>query len=83
VLRPARLQPEQWLSVRLWHSPVTACFRVLLDLQTPICVNANRRMVAEATLLFVRFAVFTAATMKNGVFWDVTPCGSCKHRRFR
>jgi hypothetical protein len=20
--------------------------------------------------------------MKNGVFWDVTPCGSCKYRRF-
>jgi hypothetical protein len=19
-------------------------------------------------------------TMKNGVFWDVTPCGSCKNR---
>jgi hypothetical protein len=21
-------------------------------------------------------------TLKNGVFWDVTPCGSCKNRRF-
>jgi hypothetical protein len=30
----------------------------------------------------VRFEVFTAVTMKNGVFWDVTPCGSCKKRRF-
>jgi hypothetical protein len=20
--------------------------------------------------------------MKNGVFWDVMPCGSCKNRRF-
>jgi hypothetical protein len=30
----------------------------------------------------VRFQVFTAVTMKNGVFWDVTPCGSCKNRRF-
>jgi hypothetical protein len=29
----------------------------------------------------VRFEVFTAVTMKNGVFWDVTPCGSCKTRR--
>jgi hypothetical protein len=29
-----------------------------------------------------RFEVFTVATMKNGVFWDVTPCGSCKNRRF-
>jgi hypothetical protein len=24
----------------------------------------------------VRFDVFTAVTMKNGAFWDVTPCGS-------
>jgi hypothetical protein len=30
----------------------------------------------------VRFEVFTAVTMKNGVFWDVTPCGSCKNPRF-
>jgi hypothetical protein len=21
--------------------------------------------------------------MKNGVFWDVTPCGSCKNRSFK
>jgi hypothetical protein len=30
----------------------------------------------------VGFEVFTAVTMKNGVFLDVTPCGSCKNRRF-
>jgi hypothetical protein len=30
----------------------------------------------------VRFEVFTAMTMKNGVFWDVTPWDSCKNRRF-
>jgi hypothetical protein len=29
---------------------------------------------------YVRFEVFTAMTTKNGVFWDVTPCGSCKNR---
>jgi hypothetical protein len=27
---------------------------------------------------FIRFEVFTAVTMKNGVFWVVPPCGSCK-----
>jgi hypothetical protein len=32
--------------------------------------------------IYVRFEVFRAVTMKNGVFWDVTPCGSCKNRRF-
>jgi hypothetical protein len=30
----------------------------------------------------VRFEVFAAVTMKNGVFWYVTLCGSCKNRRF-
>jgi hypothetical protein len=30
----------------------------------------------------VRFEVFTAVTMKNGVFWDVPQRGSCKNRRF-
>jgi hypothetical protein len=31
---------------------------------------------------FVGFEVFTAVTMKNVVFCDVTPCGSHKNRRF-
>jgi hypothetical protein len=30
-----------------------------------------------------RFEVFMAMTMKNGVSWDVTLCGSYKNRRFR
>jgi hypothetical protein len=32
--------------------------------------------------VYVKFEVFTAVTMKNGVFWVVTPCGSCTNRRF-
>jgi hypothetical protein len=36
----------------------------------------------EFSFFFVRFEVFTAVTMKNCVFWDVTPCGSCTNRRF-
>jgi hypothetical protein len=31
---------------------------------------------------YVRFEVSTAVTMKNGVFCDVTPCGSCRNLRF-
>jgi hypothetical protein len=31
---------------------------------------------------YVRFEVFTAATVKSAVFWDVTPCDACKNRRF-
>jgi hypothetical protein len=29
----------------------------------------------------VRLEVFTAVTVKNGVLWDVTSCGSRKNRR--
>jgi hypothetical protein len=36
----------------------------------------------EICLHKVRFEVFTAVTVKDGVFWDVMPCGSCKTRRF-
>jgi hypothetical protein len=34
------------------------------------------------SVMKVRFEVFTAVTMKYGVFWVVMPCGSCKNRRF-
>jgi hypothetical protein len=33
--------------------------------------------------LYVRFEIFTEVTKKNASFWDVTPCGFCKNRRFR
>jgi hypothetical protein len=36
----------------------------------------------DQLILIVRFEVFTAVAMKNGVFWDVTPCGFCMNRRF-
>jgi hypothetical protein len=38
--------------------------------------------IYDDLFMFVRFEVFTPVTMKNGVFWDVTPYGSCKNRRF-
>jgi hypothetical protein len=42
------------------------------------------RMETEHTHMFsfVRLEVFTALTVKNGIFLDVTPCGSCRNRRF-
>jgi hypothetical protein len=39
------------------------------------------RRFANWIRFHVRLEVFKAVTMKNGVFWDVTPCGSCKNRR--
>jgi hypothetical protein len=46
------------------------------SLSVGLCVGTTNKKC------IVRFEVFTAVTMKNGVFWDVTPCGSCKNRRF-
>jgi hypothetical protein len=46
------------------------------------CGTSSTQIIFMIFLEFVRFEVFTAVTMNNGVFWDVTPCGSCKNRHF-
>jgi hypothetical protein len=51
-------------------------------LATDISATCGGDSVNVNPFLLVRFEVFTAVTMKNYVFWDVTPCGSCKNRRF-
>jgi hypothetical protein len=46
-------------------------------------INKSLRLyIVNFALCCVRFEVFTAVTTKNGVFWNVTQCGSCKNRRF-
>jgi hypothetical protein len=44
--------------------------------------DKRQQSVGTVRLRTKRFEVFMAVTMKNGVFWDVMPCGSCKNRRF-
>jgi hypothetical protein len=63
------LQSLQKLLVE--SSEVTGLFRFTCGL----------RKMASLTC-YVRFEVFTAVTMKNSVFWNVAPCGSCNYRRF-
>jgi hypothetical protein len=36
----------------------------------------------QQNICYIRFEIFTVATKENAVFWDVTPCSSCKNRRF-
>jgi hypothetical protein len=50
----------------------------MYSLQYSLCRN-NTGSPVKNTIYLARFEVFTAVTMKNGVFWDVTPCGSCKN----
>jgi hypothetical protein len=37
----------------------------------------------RTTKPLVRFDIFTVMTIRNTVFWDFMPCGSCKNRHFR
>jgi hypothetical protein len=46
------------------------------------CLNTLLAQNCKQNKDYVRFEVFTAVTMKNGVFGVVTPCGSCNNRRF-
>jgi hypothetical protein len=55
---------------------------VARGVQVPQDSSPYLTLAFENQLLFVRFEVFTAVTTTNGVFWNVTPCGSCKNRRF-
>jgi heterodisulfide reductase subunit C len=53
------------------------------QLMGPCSAGKHEMFVSQKFVSRVRFEVFTAVTMKNGVFWDFTPCGSCKNGRFR
>jgi hypothetical protein len=59
-------------------------FQYYWDLQIPDPAHAwcSKPISEDKKRRYVKFEVFTAVTMKNGVFRDVTPCGSCKNRRF-
>jgi hypothetical protein len=45
--------------------------------------NSLLHLLTGINIVILRFEVFTAVTMKKGIFWDVTPCSSCKNRRSR
>jgi hypothetical protein len=51
----------------------------LWDPVIPTFLTLSQTNPVQTTTSSVRLEVFTAVTMKNGVFWDVRPCGSCKN----
>jgi hypothetical protein len=80
---------ECWLTYNLkmealWFSETTS--PPMLHLRRWVATwrkkRRNKDVNAEQFIMYVRFEVFTAVTMKNAVFWDVTPCISCVNRRF-
>jgi hypothetical protein len=62
-----------------WTSS-TAVFPFLATI-TQILLKAAHRSLLPMTCL-IKYAIIKSTDMKNGVFWVVTPCGSCKNRRF-
>jgi hypothetical protein len=48
----------------------------------PIRATCPAYLIMLAFLYCVRFEVIRTVTMKNAVFGDVTPCGSCQNWRF-
>jgi hypothetical protein len=60
--------------------------RVLISPEDRVSLQSNTNWIRGNELWtvrhYVRFEVLTAVTMKNAVFWDVTPCVSFKNRRF-
>jgi hypothetical protein len=64
---------EHYIRLKAYYSmdPVCCCNS---SMYTPLHTT-------EKSITNVRVEVFSAESMKNGVFWVVTPCGSCKNRR--
>jgi hypothetical protein len=73
-----------WDSNRMRHSKRTADKKFWEELVVFFCSRKRgpHRKRRGNQCFCLRFDVITAVTMKNVVFWDVTPCGSCKNRRF-
>jgi hypothetical protein len=58
---------------------------VFWDIKTQFVLHRRHIMSplqSSAGYCYARFEFFTVVTMKNAIFWEVTPCGSCKNRRF-
>jgi hypothetical protein len=54
----------------------TQTFTFIIALITEACLSKNEMSDCAC------FEVFTAVTMKNAIFWDAEPCGSCKSPGF-
>jgi hypothetical protein len=68
------------------HAPRTGEEEFISDVGVLIPEDRRPRGRSRFRILYnneiLRFEVFTAVAMKNDVFWDVMPCGSCKNLRF-
>jgi hypothetical protein len=61
----------------IWESAINS------NSQPHPCIKLILTKTTNKVFMYVRFEVFTAATMKNAIFWDVALCRSCVNWRFR
>jgi hypothetical protein len=59
-----------------------AIFRDIKTQVVPHRKNMKASLQIPDGSCYLRFDISTVVTMKNAVFWDVTPCGCCRNRRF-
>jgi hypothetical protein len=71
-------------SVNTFLRVMQRCFlRLAYTIQNRPQSENNAAITAKLNVILpevIRFEVFMAVTMKNGVFWEVKPCFSCKNR---
>jgi hypothetical protein len=63
-----------------WHDALDIKFLYMRNVRLKVCMQWF-----PPTICLAYFNIIDSANiivLKNGVFWDVTPCGSCKNRRF-
>jgi hypothetical protein len=72
-------------SVKKFKNPFTDVWVFILVLVTYFMDFHLSRDIDSICIIarfFLRFELSTAVTVKNVVFWNIAPCGSCKNQRF-
>jgi hypothetical protein len=68
--------------VRLQPKDEGSCDRAALEFRLLECVGQVALRYGKVSAPSSPQPCEHMLVMKNGVFWDVTPCDSCKNRRF-
>jgi hypothetical protein len=77
--------PLNYLRICLfsWHVVRLLCILKPLRCNTIYVTNHPNPSTLFCDICFIGWQLNSTVTKENGLFWDVTPCGSCKNRRFR
>jgi hypothetical protein len=73
---------EESVLSRLIQTNSTCRYRLVLIISFHLRLPSRVVQKFWINYFFIRSEVSNVITMKNAVFWDVTPCGFCKNRQF-